>query len=45
MILISYDDMIHMDWWESHDAILNGKMRRLSWTNDEGNISVIVGRK
>jgi hypothetical protein len=34
-----------MDWWELHDAILNGKMRRLSWTDDEGQRSVIVGRK
>jgi hypothetical protein len=29
-ILISYDDIIRMDWWESHDAILNGKMKWLS---------------
>jgi hypothetical protein len=30
VILISYDDMINMDWWESHDAILNGKTKLLS---------------
>jgi hypothetical protein len=30
MILGYYDIMINMDWWESHDAILNGKMKRLS---------------
>jgi hypothetical protein len=45
MILRSYDDLISMDWWESHDVILNGKMRRLSWNDDEGKRSVIIGRK
>jgi len=45
LILRYYDDVISMDWWGSHDAILNGKMRQLSWNEDEGQSSVIVGRK
>jgi len=44
MILISYDDMINIDWWDSHDVILNHKMKWLSWTNDEGCSRVILGR-
>jgi hypothetical protein len=37
--------MISVDQWESHDVILNGKMRQLSWINNEGQRSVIVGIK
>jgi hypothetical protein len=44
MILGSYDIVIGMDWLESHDAILNCKMKWLSLTNDEGHRRVIVGR-
>jgi hypothetical protein len=44
MILRSYDDMINMDWWESHDAILNCKMKWLSLVDDEGQRRVIVGQ-
>jgi hypothetical protein len=43
-ILGYYDVMIDMDWLESHDAILNCKMKQLSLTNDEGHRRVIVGR-
>jgi hypothetical protein len=44
-ILGSYDVVIDMDWLESHDAILNSKMKWLSLINDEGKRRVIVGRK
>jgi hypothetical protein len=37
--------MVSTDWWELHDTIPNDKMRQLSWTDDEGNISLILGRK
>jgi hypothetical protein len=37
--------MISMEWWESHDAILNGEMKWLSWIDVEGQRTVIVGRK
>jgi hypothetical protein len=40
----SYDVMIDMDWLESHEAILNCKMKRLSLVNDEGQRHMIVGR-
>jgi hypothetical protein len=43
-ILGSYDIVIGMDWLESHDAILNCKMKWLSLTDDEGQRRVIVGR-
>jgi hypothetical protein len=33
-----------MDWLESHEAILNCKMKRLSLVDDEGQRRVIVGR-
>jgi choline kinase len=36
MILGSYDVVIGMDWLESHDVILNCKMKWLSLTDDEG---------
>jgi hypothetical protein len=35
-ILGSYDVVIGMDWLESHEAILNCKMKRLSLVDDEG---------
>ena len=35
MILGSYDVMIGMDWWESHEAILNCKTKWLSLVDDE----------
>jgi hypothetical protein len=40
----SYDVVIGMDWLESHEAILNCKMKRLSLVDDEGQRHVIVGR-
>jgi hypothetical protein len=43
-ILGSYDVVIGMDWLESHEAILNCKMKRLSLVDDEGQRRVIVGR-
>jgi hypothetical protein len=36
--------VIGMDWLESHDAILNYKMKRLSLIDDLGQNSVIVRR-
>jgi hypothetical protein len=44
MILGSYDVVISMDWLESHEAILNCKMKQLSLFNDEGQRHMIVGR-
>jgi hypothetical protein len=44
MILGSYDVVIGMDWLESHEAILNCKMKQLSLVDDEGQRHVIVGR-
>jgi hypothetical protein len=44
MILGSYDEVIDMDWLESHEAILNCKTKRLSLVDDEGQRRVIVGR-
>jgi hypothetical protein len=35
-ILGSYDIVISMDWLESHEAILNCNMKRLSVVDDEG---------
>jgi hypothetical protein len=35
MILGYYDVMIGMDWLESHEAILNCKMKRLSLVDDK----------
>ena len=35
-ILGSYGIVISMDWLESHDAILNSKMKWLSLIGDEG---------
>jgi hypothetical protein len=43
-ILGSYDVMIGIDWLESHEAILNCKMKQLSLVDDEGKRCVIVGR-
>jgi hypothetical protein len=43
MILGSYDVVIGMDWLESHEAILNCKMKWLSLVDDEGQRCVIVG--
>jgi hypothetical protein len=45
MIFGSYDVVIGMDWLESHEAILNCKMKQLSLVDDEGQRHVIVGRK
>jgi hypothetical protein len=42
-ILGSYDVMIGMDWLESHEAILNYKMKQLSLFDEEGQRRVIVG--
>jgi hypothetical protein len=43
-ILGSYDIVIDMDWLESHDAILNCKIEKLSLTDDEGQRRLIIGR-
>jgi hypothetical protein len=43
-ILGSYDIVIGMDWLESHDVILNYKMKQLSLIYDLGQSRVIVGR-
>jgi hypothetical protein len=43
-ILRSYDIVIGMDWLETHEAILNCKMKRLILVDDEGQRRVIVGR-
>jgi hypothetical protein len=40
----SYDIVIDMDWLESHDAILDWKMKRLSLVDDEGQRCLIVGQ-
>jgi hypothetical protein len=37
--------MVSMDCLESHEVILNCKMKRLILVDDEGQRSVIVGRK
>jgi hypothetical protein len=42
-ILGSYDAVIGMDWLESHEVILNYKMKQLSLVDDEGHICLIVG--
>jgi hypothetical protein len=42
-ILGSYDVVIGMDWLESHEEILNCKMKWLSLVDDEGQRRVIVG--
>jgi hypothetical protein len=42
-ILGSYDVATGMDWLESHEAIINCKMKWLSLVNDEGQRHVIVG--
>jgi hypothetical protein len=42
MILGLYDIVIGMYWLESHDAILNCKMKLLISTDDEGQIRVII---
>ena len=44
MILGSYDVVIGKDWLETHEAILNCKMKRLSLVDDEGRRCMIVGR-
>jgi hypothetical protein len=36
LILGSYDVVISMDWLESHEVILNCKMKPLSLVDDEG---------
>jgi hypothetical protein len=43
-ILGSYDVVIGMEWLESHEAILNCKMKWLSLVDDEGQRHMIVGR-
>jgi hypothetical protein len=43
-ILGSYDVMIGMDWLESHEAILNCKIKWLSLVDDKGQRCVIVGQ-
>jgi hypothetical protein len=43
-ILGSYDVVIGMNWLESHEAILNCKMKQLSLIDDERQRRVIVGR-
>jgi hypothetical protein len=40
----SYDVMIGMDWLESHEVILNCKMKWLILVNDEGQRCGILGR-
>jgi hypothetical protein len=42
-ILGSYDVVIGKDWLESHEEILNCKMKRLSLVDDEGQRRMIVG--
>jgi hypothetical protein len=42
-ILGSYEVVIGMDWLESHEVILNCKMKWLSLVDDEGQRRVIVG--
>jgi hypothetical protein len=44
MILGSYDIVIGMDWLESNDMILNCNTKRLSLTDDLGQIRVVVGK-
>jgi hypothetical protein len=44
MILGYYDIVIGMDWLESHEAILNCRMKWLSLVDDEGHRHMIVGR-
>jgi hypothetical protein len=44
MILRSYDIMIDMDWLESHEAILNYKMKWFILVDDEGKRCVIMGQ-
>jgi hypothetical protein len=43
MTLGAYDIVIGMDWLESHEAILNYKMKRLSLVDDEGQRCMIAG--
>ena len=43
-ILGSYHIVIGMDWLESHDVILNYKMKQLSLMDDLGESIVMVGR-
>ena len=43
-ILGSYDVVISVYWLESHEAILNYKMKWLMLVDDEGKRCVIVGR-
>jgi hypothetical protein len=42
-ILGSYDVVIDMDWLESHEAMLNCKMKELSLFDDEGQRLILVG--
>jgi hypothetical protein len=42
MILGSYDVMIGMDWLESHEAILNCKMKQLILVDEKGQIHMVV---
>jgi hypothetical protein len=44
MILGSYDVVIGMDWLETHEAILNYKMKWLSLVDEEGQRHVIARR-
>jgi len=44
IILGSYDIVIGMDWLETHNMILNYKMKWLSLIDDLGQNRVIVGR-
>jgi hypothetical protein len=43
-ILGSYDVMIGMDWLESHEVILNYKIKHLRLVDDEGQTCMIVGQ-
>jgi hypothetical protein len=43
-ILGSSEIVISMDWLESHEAILNYKMKQLILVDDEGKRRVIVGQ-
>ena len=43
-ILGSYDIMIGIDWLESHEVILNYKMKQLKLVDDEGKRRMILGQ-
>jgi hypothetical protein len=43
-ILGSYDIVIDMDWFETHDVMLNCNKKWLNLTDDVGQSRVIAGR-